>query len=49
MVTLNYRFFIYVFPVYVSAGERCLDGETYMKDLFQLNPTAEWVIKVVQR
>lgn len=25
--------------------ERCLDGETYMKDLFQLNPTAEWVIK----
>ncbi|XP_028253807.1 rho GTPase-activating protein 18 isoform X2 [Parambassis ranga] len=29
--------------------ERCLDGETYMKDLFQLNPTAEWVIKVVQR
>ncbi|XP_076021533.1 rho GTPase-activating protein 18 [Genypterus blacodes] len=29
--------------------ERCLDGETYMKDLFQLNPSAEWVIKVVQR
>ncbi|XP_029705005.1 rho GTPase-activating protein 18 isoform X2 [Takifugu rubripes] len=29
--------------------ERCLDGETYMKDLIQLNPTAEWVIKVVQR
>ncbi|XP_028295134.1 rho GTPase-activating protein 18 isoform X2 [Gouania willdenowi] len=29
--------------------ERCLDGETFMKDLFQLNPTAEWVIKVVQR
>ncbi|XP_067337679.1 rho GTPase-activating protein 18 isoform X2 [Channa argus] len=29
--------------------ERCLDGETYMKDLFQLNPTAEWVIKAVQR
>ncbi|KAM9840792.1 rho GTPase-activating protein 18 [Aulostomus maculatus] len=29
--------------------ERCLDGETYMKDLFQLNPTAEWVIKPVQR
>ncbi|XP_038582582.1 rho GTPase-activating protein 18 isoform X2 [Micropterus salmoides] len=29
--------------------ERCLDGETYMKDLFQLNPTAEWVIKTVQR
>lgn len=29
--------------------ERCLDGETYMKDLFQLNPTAEWVIKHVHR
>lgn len=29
--------------------ERCLDGETYMKDLFQLNPTAEWVIKAAQR
>ncbi|XP_078130705.1 rho GTPase-activating protein 18 isoform X1 [Sander vitreus] len=28
--------------------ERCLDGETYMKDLFQLNPAAEWVIKAVQ-
>ncbi|XP_074541117.1 rho GTPase-activating protein 18 isoform X1 [Halichoeres trimaculatus] len=29
--------------------ERCLDGETYMKDLFQLNPAAEWVIKSVQK
>ncbi|XP_029966456.1 rho GTPase-activating protein 18 isoform X2 [Salarias fasciatus] len=29
--------------------ERCLDGETFMKDLFQLNPAAEWVIKSVQR
>ncbi|XP_028997229.1 rho GTPase-activating protein 18 isoform X2 [Betta splendens] len=29
--------------------ERCLDGETFMKDLFQLNPAAEWVIKPVQR
>uniref|UniRef100_A0A3B5QTM4 Rho GTPase activating protein 18 n=1 Tax=Xiphophorus maculatus TaxID=8083 RepID=A0A3B5QTM4_XIPMA len=29
--------------------ERCLDGETYMKDLSQLNPAAEWVIKEVQR
>ncbi|XP_061668746.1 rho GTPase-activating protein 18 isoform X2 [Syngnathoides biaculeatus] len=28
--------------------ERCLDGETFMKDLFQLNPTAEWVIKTAQ-
>uniref|UniRef100_A0A668A2R6 Rho GTPase activating protein 18 n=1 Tax=Myripristis murdjan TaxID=586833 RepID=A0A668A2R6_9TELE len=26
--------------------ERCLDEETYMKDLLQLNPTAEWVIKM---
>ncbi|XP_010793475.1 rho GTPase-activating protein 18 isoform X3 [Notothenia coriiceps] len=29
--------------------ERCLDGETYMKDLFELNPTAEWVIRAVHR
>ncbi|KAM4712873.1 LOW QUALITY PROTEIN: rho GTPase-activating protein 18 [Anableps anableps] len=29
--------------------ERCLDEETYMKDLFQLNPAAEWVIKTVQQ
>ncbi|KAM9704474.1 rho GTPase-activating protein 18 isoform 2-T2 [Menidia menidia] len=29
--------------------ERCLDGETYMKDLLQLNPAAEWIIKTVQR
>uniref|UniRef100_A0A3B3TYC3 Rho GTPase activating protein 18 n=1 Tax=Poecilia latipinna TaxID=48699 RepID=A0A3B3TYC3_9TELE len=29
--------------------ERCLDEETYMKDLSQLNPAAEWVIKAVQR
>uniref|UniRef100_A0A4W4EDN4 Rho GTPase activating protein 18 n=1 Tax=Electrophorus electricus TaxID=8005 RepID=A0A4W4EDN4_ELEEL len=29
--------------------ERCLDGETYMKALLELNPTAEWVIKSVQR
>uniref|UniRef100_A0A4W4EEI1 Rho GTPase activating protein 18 n=1 Tax=Electrophorus electricus TaxID=8005 RepID=A0A4W4EEI1_ELEEL len=28
--------------------ERCLDGETYMKALLELNPTAEWVIKSVQ-
>ncbi|MED6271213.1 hypothetical protein CHARACLAT_017911, partial [Characodon lateralis] len=38
--------------LYESGGnikERCLDGETYMKDLFQLNPAAEWVIKTAQR
>ncbi|XP_063352646.1 rho GTPase-activating protein 18 isoform X1 [Pelmatolapia mariae] len=29
--------------------ERCLDGETYMKDLYQVNPTAEWVIRAMQR
>lgn len=29
--------------------ERCLDGETYMKDLYQLNPAAEWFIKAAQR
>uniref|UniRef100_A0A8C4Z7U7 Rho GTPase activating protein 18 n=1 Tax=Gadus morhua TaxID=8049 RepID=A0A8C4Z7U7_GADMO len=29
--------------------ERCLNEATYMKDLFQLNPAAEWVIKTVQR
>ncbi|CAJ1077342.1 rho GTPase-activating protein 18 isoform X2 [Xyrichtys novacula] len=29
--------------------ERCLDGETFMKDLFHLNPTAEWVIKSVHK
>ncbi|KAJ8355962.1 hypothetical protein SKAU_G00187560 [Synaphobranchus kaupii] len=29
--------------------ERCLDEETYMKDLLELNPSAEWVIKSVQR
>ncbi|XP_035279265.1 rho GTPase-activating protein 18 [Anguilla anguilla] len=28
--------------------ERCLDEETYMKDLLELNPSAEWVIKSVQ-
>ncbi|KAJ8385911.1 hypothetical protein AAFF_G00178730 [Aldrovandia affinis] len=29
--------------------ERCLDEETYMKDLLELNPSAEWVIKSIQR
>ncbi|XP_030050551.1 rho GTPase-activating protein 18-like [Microcaecilia unicolor] len=28
-----------------NIGERCLEDETYMKDLSQLNPNAEWVIK----
>uniref|UniRef100_A0A3P8YVV9 Rho-GAP domain-containing protein n=1 Tax=Esox lucius TaxID=8010 RepID=A0A3P8YVV9_ESOLU len=26
--------------------ERCLDEETYMKDLLELNPSAEWFIKI---
>ncbi|CAI9544165.1 unnamed protein product [Staurois parvus] len=28
-----------------NIGERCLEDTTYMKDLSQLNPHAEWVIK----
>nr|XP_049612162.1 rho GTPase-activating protein 18 isoform X2 [Syngnathus scovelli] len=28
--------------------ERCLDGEAFMMDLYQLNPTAEWVIKTAR-
>ncbi|XP_041108229.1 rho GTPase-activating protein 18-like [Polyodon spathula] len=32
-----------------NIGERCLDDETYMKDLYQLNPNAEWVIKSQSR
>ncbi|XP_075453405.1 rho GTPase-activating protein 18 isoform X2 [Ascaphus truei] len=28
-----------------NIGERCLEDDTYMKDLFQLNPSADWVIK----
>ncbi|XP_053314960.1 rho GTPase-activating protein 18 isoform X2 [Spea bombifrons] len=28
-----------------NIGERCLEENTYMKDLSQLNPSAEWVIK----
>lgn len=38
--------------LYESGGnikERCLDGEANMKALIQLNPTAEWIIKTVQR
>ncbi|KAL0967371.1 hypothetical protein UPYG_G00251400 [Umbra pygmaea] len=29
--------------------ERCLDKETFMKDLLELNPSAEWVIRCIQR
>uniref|UniRef100_A0A8C7ZAN8 Rho GTPase activating protein 18 n=1 Tax=Oryzias sinensis TaxID=183150 RepID=A0A8C7ZAN8_9TELE len=38
-----------LFEIGGNIKERCLDGETYMKDLHHLNPTAEWVIKLVQR
>ncbi|XP_028653763.1 rho GTPase-activating protein 18 isoform X2 [Erpetoichthys calabaricus] len=34
-----------LFEIGGNIGERCLDDDTYMKDLYQLNPTAEWVIK----
>ncbi|CAK6962571.1 rho GTPase-activating protein 18 [Scomber scombrus] len=40
---------LFLYEIGGNIKERCLDGETYMKDLIQLNPTAEWVIKVVQR
>lgn len=32
----------------VCLEERCLDEETYIKALLELNPSAEWVIKSVQ-
>ncbi|XP_071335015.1 rho GTPase-activating protein 18 isoform X2 [Trachinotus anak] len=38
-----------LFEIGGNIKERCLDEETYMKDLFQLNPTAEWVIRAAQR
>ncbi|KAF6730371.1 Rho GTPase-activating protein 18 [Oryzias melastigma] len=38
-----------LFEIGGNIKERCLDGETFMKDLYHLNPTAEWVIKLVQR
>lgn len=34
--------------VCVCLEERCLDEETYIKALLELNPSAEWVIKSVQ-
>lgn len=38
-----------LFEIGGNIKERCLDEETFMKDLFQLNPAAEWVIRVVPR
>nr|XP_034964914.1 rho GTPase-activating protein 18 isoform X1 [Zootoca vivipara] len=36
---------VFLYEVGGNIGERCLDDDTYMKDLHQLNPNAEWVIK----
>ncbi|XP_028622294.1 rho GTPase-activating protein 18 isoform X2 [Grammomys surdaster] len=36
---------IFLYEIGGNIGERCLDDDTYMKDLYQLNPNAEWVIK----
>uniref|UniRef100_A0A3B4DLR7 Rho-GAP domain-containing protein n=1 Tax=Pygocentrus nattereri TaxID=42514 RepID=A0A3B4DLR7_PYGNA len=38
-----------LFEIGGNIKERCLDEETYMKALLELNPAAEWVIKSVQR
>ncbi|KAM9233201.1 rho GTPase-activating protein 18 [Dugong dugon] len=36
---------VFLYEIGGNIGERCLDDDTYMKDLHQLNPNAEWVIK----
>ncbi|XP_028364930.1 rho GTPase-activating protein 18 isoform X2 [Phyllostomus discolor] len=36
---------VFLYEVGGNIGERCLDDDTYMEDLYQLNPHAEWVIK----
>ncbi|XP_011807042.1 PREDICTED: rho GTPase-activating protein 18 isoform X1 [Colobus angolensis palliatus] len=36
---------VFLYEIGGNIGERCLDDATYMKDLYQLNPNAEWVIK----
>ncbi|CAK7301477.1 rho GTPase-activating protein 18 isoform X1 [Vulpes vulpes] len=36
---------VFLYEIGGNIGERCLDDDAYMKDLFQLNPSAEWVIK----
>ncbi|XP_004447802.2 rho GTPase-activating protein 18 [Dasypus novemcinctus] len=36
---------VFLYEIGGNIGERCLDDDTYMKDLAQLNPNAEWVIK----
>uniref|UniRef100_A0A8C9NV00 Rho GTPase-activating protein 18 n=1 Tax=Spermophilus dauricus TaxID=99837 RepID=A0A8C9NV00_SPEDA len=37
---------VFLYEIGGNIGERRLDDDTYMKDLYQLNPNAEWVIKV---
>ncbi|XP_060095200.1 rho GTPase-activating protein 18 isoform X1 [Heteronotia binoei] len=36
---------VFLYEIGGNIGERCLDSDAYMKDLYQLNPNAEWVIK----
>ncbi|XP_039387297.1 rho GTPase-activating protein 18 isoform X1 [Mauremys reevesii] len=36
---------VFLYEIGGNIGERCLDDDTYMKDLYQLNPNAEWIIK----
>lgn len=36
---------VFLYEIGGNIGERCLDDDTYMKDLYHLNPNAEWVIK----
>ncbi|KAM9001644.1 rho GTPase-activating protein 18 [Sarcophilus harrisii] len=36
---------VFLYEIGGNIGERCLEDDTYMKDLYQLNPNAEWVIK----
>uniref|UniRef100_A0A8C2UER9 Rho GTPase activating protein 40 n=1 Tax=Coturnix japonica TaxID=93934 RepID=A0A8C2UER9_COTJA len=37
---------MFFFPVFhVLIGERCLDPDTYLLDLYHINPHAEWIIK----
>nr|XP_048281086.1 rho GTPase-activating protein 18 isoform X2 [Myodes glareolus] len=40
---------IFLYEIGGNIGERCLDDDTYMMDLHQLNPNAEWVIKSKRR
>ncbi|XP_029388954.1 rho GTPase-activating protein 18 isoform X2 [Mus pahari] len=36
---------VFLYEIGGNIGERCLDDDTHMKDLYQLNPNADWVIK----